>query len=273
VKNSDLLDSSCRIDPKLAFSKQYVNELKEEGAGENLKLDDEFANHVKALWADRGIRMTFTHRSKYQIPDSLPYFFERVEEIVRPGYIPTYQDILLCRARTTGIVETDFVVNGKQFRLMDVGGQRSERKKWLHCFEQVTAVIFVVAISEYDQVLFEDLRTNRIQEAMTLFSEICNSKWFARSSMILFLNKRDLFVEKIKKVDLSVCFADYKDGLDYDRAADFIKNKFLALNQHPKSMTIYTHITCATDPDNVIFTFNAVRNILLEDSLRGCGLS
>jgi len=270
------LEPACRIDPKLNFSKLYVNELKDEsvqGAGENIKLDDEFAKHVKALWQDPGIKQTFRHRSKYQIPDSLPHFFERVEEIVKPGYVPTFDDILLCRARTTGIVETDFVVNGKHFRLMDVGGQRSERKKWMHCFEQVTAVIFVVAISEYDQVLFEDLKTNRIHEAMQLFSEVCNSKWFMKSSMILFLNKRDLFMEKIKKVDLAVCFDDYKDGLDYDRAAEFIKQKFLHRNAHPNSMTIYTHITCATDQDNVMFTFNAVKNILLEDSLRGCGLS
>jgi hypothetical protein len=40
--------------------------------------------------------------------------------------------------------------------MFDVGGQRSERKKWIHCFENVTAIIFLVAISEYDQVLIED---------------------------------------------------------------------------------------------------------------------
>jgi hypothetical protein len=42
------------------------------------------------------------------------------------------------------------------FRLVDVGGQRSERKKWLHCFEDVTAILFCVALSEYDLVLIED---------------------------------------------------------------------------------------------------------------------
>lgn len=45
------------------------------------------------------------------------------------------------------------------FRLFDVGGQRSERKKWIHCFEDVTAIIFCVAMSEYDQVLHEDETT------------------------------------------------------------------------------------------------------------------
>jgi len=40
--------------------------------------------------------------------------------------------------------------------MVDVGGQRSERRKWIHCFECVTCIIFLVAISEYDQVLYEN---------------------------------------------------------------------------------------------------------------------
>jgi hypothetical protein len=79
-----------------------------------------------------------------------------------------------------------------------------------HCsFENVTAVLFVAAISEYDQVLYEDENTNRMVEALNLFEEICNSRWFRETSMILFLNKRDLFGEKIQKVPLSKYFPDY----------------------------------------------------------------
>jgi hypothetical protein len=69
----------------------------------------------------------------------------------------------------------------------------------------VTAVLFVAAISEYDQVLYEDENTNRIVEALNLFEEICNSRWFRETSMILFLNKRDLFAEKCQKVSIAVC--------------------------------------------------------------------
>ena len=93
--------------------------------------------------------------------------------------------------------------------MFDVGGQRSERKKWIHCFENVTSVIFLAAISEYDQVLIEDETVNRMQEALTLFDSICNSKWFTSTSMILFLNKVDLFKEKLTKSPLSDYFPDY----------------------------------------------------------------
>ena len=95
--------------------------------------------------------------------------------------------------RTSGIVEEKYVIDGVQFTMFDVGGQRNERKKWIHAFDNVTAVIFVAAISEYDQVLYEDENTNRMVEALNLFEEICNSRWFHDTSMILFLNKRDLF--------------------------------------------------------------------------------
>ena len=94
--------------------------------------------------------------------------------------------------------------------MFDVGGQRSERKKWIHCFEGVTAIIFCVALSGYDLVLAEDEEMNRMMESMKLFDSICNNKWFVDTSIILFLNKKDLFAEKIRHSPLSVCFPEYK---------------------------------------------------------------
>jgi hypothetical protein len=69
--------------------------------------------------------------------------------------------IVLLSSAWSGIVETDFVHKGLHFRMVDVGGQRNERKKWIHCFQDVTAIIFVVAMSEYDLKLEEDLGTPR----------------------------------------------------------------------------------------------------------------
>lgn len=134
------------------------------------------AGHMRDLWADPGIRKTFDLRARFQLTDSCAWFFDQIEEVGKAAYIPSYNDVLRCRARTTGIVETQFVLEGNRFRLLDVGGQRNERKKWFHCFEEVTAVIFVVALSEYDQLLFEDNATNRMFEALDLFNEICNSR-------------------------------------------------------------------------------------------------
>jgi len=273
AQQTDILDPKfgCQTSSEVQGSKDiFIKAAKQQ---QELPLTMDMAKHVVALWADSGIKKVFlNHRSRTQIPDSADYFFDNVMRLADEKYVPTYADVLHCRARTTGIVETAFQIKKDQFRLMDVGGQRNERKKWIHCFESVTAVLFVAAISEYDQVLFEDSTQNRMVEALDLFEEMCNAKWFERSSMILFLNKRDLFAEKIKKADLSVCFPDYKDGVDEKKAALFIQAKFLARNHKPQKMKVFCHITCATDADNVKFTFNAVRQTIIDASLVRSGL-
>lgn len=130
-----------------------MDELKESDDLNVRQLTEPVARVIAKLWEDKGIRACVEHRSKFQLPDSAPYFFDKVFELAAPNYVPNQQDILRCRARTTGIVENAFDIGGNRFRMYDVGGQRNERKKWIHCFEHVTAVLFVVAASEYDQAL------------------------------------------------------------------------------------------------------------------------
>jgi guanine nucleotide-binding protein subunit alpha len=95
------------------------------------------------------------------------------------------------------------------YRIFDVGVQRSERKKWIHCFENITAIVFMVDISKYDQVLIEDESVNRMSEALSLFDSICNSRWFVKTSMILLFNKTDLFKDKLTKSPMGKYFPDY----------------------------------------------------------------
>jgi len=137
-------------------------------------------------------------------------YFDSIERISKPDYIPNDQDVLRSRVKTTGITETTFIIGDLTYRMFDVGGQRSERKKWIHCFENVTTILFLVAISEYDQLLFEDDSVNRMQEALTLFDSICNSRWFINTSIILFLNKIDRFREKLPVSPMRSYFPDYE---------------------------------------------------------------
>ena len=59
--------------------------------------------------------------------------------------------------------QIEFEYKSLVFNMFDVGGQRSQRKKWIHCFDDVDCVLFVSALSEYDQVLLEDSSVNRMQ--------------------------------------------------------------------------------------------------------------
>lgn len=225
---------------------------------------------IKALWSDPAIRATFARSAEFQLNDSAAYYFDSIDRLIAPDYTVSQEDVLRSRTKTTGIIETEFDVQGTHFRMVDVGGQRSERKKWMYCFQDVTAVIFCVALSEYDLKLYEDDTTNRMHESLKLFKEICNTKWFANTSMILFLNKKDLFAEKIKRVDLNVCFSEYTGGLDYDVASEYIRDTFLAQNETKKQ--IYHHLTCATDTKNVEIVFLAVRDSILNSILSNAGM-
>jgi guanine nucleotide-binding protein subunit alpha len=149
-------------------------------------------------------------------------FFESANRIAASNYVPSKEDVLRARAKTTAIMETRFGIGQLSIHMVDVGGQRSERKKWIHNFESVTSIIFCTALSEYDQVLLEEKnqvcnndhpchvppRTrsssmneqNRMAESLVLFESVINSRWFLRTSIILFLNKIDVFKAKLPKV-------------------------------------------------------------------------
>jgi len=229
--------------------------------------------HFKALWADFGIQKAFENRSRFQLTDSAKYFFDKLNDIVVPGYIPSQQDVLRSRVRTTGIVENNFEIDWNKFKMFDVGGQRNERKKWIHCFENVTAVLFIGVLSEYDLVLYEDENMNRMEETLNLFDEICNSRWFRETSIILFLNKRDVFAEKIVKVPLKVCpvFSEYAGENTYEAGCELIETTFQAKNRNPEKH-IYSQLTCATDTSNVAAVFDAVKDIIIRRSLGEAGL-
>jgi len=226
---------------------------------------------VKELWADEFLKKTYLGTSDFQVNDSAAYYFDSVDRIADENYLPTQQDILRSRARTTGITEISYLVQDVRFRMVDVGGQRSERKKWIHCFQEVTALIFCVAMSEYDLKLYEDETVNRMSESIMLFEEICNCQWFNDTAIVLFLNKSDLFNEKIERIDLKVCFPEYTGGHDAKKGTLFLKDKFIGLNRIP-SKSIYPHITCATDTENITFVFAAVRDIVLRLSLMKSGI-
>ncbi|ORX61514.1 guanine nucleotide-binding protein subunit alpha [Hesseltinella vesiculosa] len=227
---------------------------------------------ISCLWDDDNVKKCVARSNEYQLNDSAVYYFDAIQRIGHPQYLPNDQDVLRSRVKTTGITETVFEIGDRTYRMFDVGGQRSERKKWIHCFENVTAIVFLVAISEYDQQLAEDSKINRLQEALTLFDSICNSKWFVKTSIILFLNKIDLFAQKLNKSPLAHYFSDYMGGDSYEKACQFLLQRFVCLNKRPEIKQVYTHFTCATDTNQIKFVMAAVTEIITHDALRDVGL-
>nr|CAH7748670.1 unnamed protein product [Callosobruchus chinensis]CAH7754063.1 unnamed protein product [Callosobruchus chinensis] len=227
-----------------------------------------YVEAIKDLWGDSGIQECYDRRREYQLTDSAKYYLSDLERIRAADYLPTEQDILRARAPTTGIIEYPFDLDSIIFRMVDVGGQRSERRKWIHCFENVTSIIFLVALSEYDQILFESENENRMEESKALFKTIITYPWFQHSSVILFLNKKDLLEEKIMYSHLVDYFPEYEGPQrDAIAAREFILRMFVDLNPDSEKI-IYSHFTCATDTENIKFVFAAVKDTILQSNLR-----
>lgn len=234
-------------------------------------LDHRLTRVVRLLWDSPAVRTMFNERrSEFYIMDSAPYFFDNVERIGNPDYIPNVNDILRARIKTTGVYESRFEMGGLNIHMYDVGGQRSERKKWIHCFDNVTLIIFCVALSEYDQVLLEENNQNRMAESLVLFESVINSQWFARTSVVLFLNKIDVFTEKLPYSPLENYFPDYTGGSDINKAAKYILWRFNQANR--TGLNIYPHLTQATDTSNIRLVFAAVKETILQNSLRDSGI-
>ncbi|PSN29625.1 Guanine nucleotide-binding protein G(s) subunit alpha [Blattella germanica] len=226
----------------------------------------------------------FTFLAVSRIP-SRAGFLDKVHIIKQPNYTPTEQDILRCRVLTSGIFETRFQVEKVNFHMFDVGGQRDERRKWIQCFNDVTAIIFVTACSSYNMVLREDPTQNRLRESLDLFKSIWNNRWLRTISVILFLNKQDLLAEKIKagKSRLEEYFADFtryqtpidataEPGEDPEviRAKYFIRDEFLRIStaSGDGKHYCYPHFTCAVDTENIRRVFNDCRDIIQRMHLR-----
>lgn len=239
---------------------------------------EELFDSLEKLWEDKGLQDCFRRSNEYQLIDCAKYFLDKIATIRRDTYIPSNQDLLRCRVLTRGIFETKFQVDKVHFHMFDVGGQREERRKWIQCFNDVTAIIFVVASSSYDMTIREDTGQNRLKEALELFNNIWNNRWLRTISVILFLNKQDVLAEKVLRGQTQIVtyFPEY---LNYEIPADatiddnedarvtkakyFIRDEFLRISATGSQRHYcYPHFTTAVDTENIRRVFNDCRDII-----------
>lgn len=244
----------------------------------------EFYEHCEVLWQDDGVKECYQRSNEYQLIDCAAYFMEpnKLREVANPEYLPSDPDILRARRMTKGIYETRFIVDKVNFYMFDVGGQRVERSKWIQCFNDVTAIIYIVACSSFNMVVREDGVTNRLKESLGLFEQIWNNRWLRTVSMILFLNKMDILKSKVeankfKIEDYFPEFMAYKppplEGAEKRDVGDteavvkakfFFRDLFLRVSRksHDGRHYCYPHFTTAVDTENIRRVFDSCRDII-----------
>ncbi|XP_062874547.1 guanine nucleotide-binding protein subunit alpha-13b [Trichomycterus rosablanca] len=224
---------------------------------------------ARALWADSGIQNAYDRRREFQLGESVKYFLDNLDKLEMMDYLPSQQDILLARRPTKGIHEYDFEIKNVPFKVVDVGGQRSERRRWFECFDSVTSILFLVSSSEFDQVLMEDRQTNRLTESLNIFGTIANNRVFGNVSIILFLNKTDLLEEKVKLVSIRDFFPGFEgDPHRLEDVQGFLVARFREQRREQQHKPLYHHFTTAINTENVRLVFRDVKDTILHDNLK-----
>lgn len=230
---------------------------------------------IKTLWESKASKEAWKNGAKVNVNSSHILFLNDSDRLASSNYKPTNEDILLARVRTTQVTVERYMMGDSMFEVTDVGGQRAERRKWIGCFENVDGLIFVAALSEYDQTLAEAKRQNRMKEALDLFKFNANDNVFAKSGILLFLNKSDLFEEKILTSHIAdqKHFSDYVGpDRDYHAGVEYFKKKFSECVGENSKKDIYIHVTCATDTNAMEAVLGAARLMIIQQNLANAGL-
>jgi len=244
-------------------------------------LTPEIAKHIQTVNNHNMVQQILTKRGDEMTLQGgvagVQYYFKNAERYAG-DFTPTSDDILKSRRKTTGVIETHFEIEGQPFSVVDVGGQRSERKKWLNCFSSITAVIFLAAINEYDMKLEEDDNTNRLIESLKLWKALTSTEFFKNIPFMLFLNKSDLFRDKMERAPLKSVFPEFEAFIKneeiakknpFDQGCAFFEKQYKS--QFGGNAPFRTHVTCAIDTESCKVVWAAVREALIRKQSEGLG--
>jgi len=231
------------------------------------RLDSQVAKAIEYLWTIPEVKAIYNQREtlKLNIPWAAPHYFENATTWINQDIALTTKDIIYAKINTTGISVLDFDVGNIKFELIDVGGNRSERWKWMCCRDTLDVIVFVVALDGYNLVLEEDGKTNRMIESIRLFHDLSTHAQFSGHPWVLLLNKKDLFEKKLPKVPLNTIFDDIDkyDGCDADMALLHIQSKFEE-NFGGEPSKLFCFSCCALNTESCEDIFTSMKENLFE---------
>ncbi|KIJ51433.1 hypothetical protein M422DRAFT_158478 [Sphaerobolus stellatus SS14] len=209
---------------------------------------------IKHLWRNIPAKELIKKR-RLRLEDCAEFFLENIDRIASPEYLPSMDDIMRARIQTMGIAEHEFEITlgskAVKWLLYDVGGARGQRHKWIPYFEDANAIIFLAPISAFDQYLDEDPKTNRIDDSLQLFTQICSNILLKKVHLVLFLNKTDILKEKLESgVPLNKFITSYGDRPNtYEDICNYFKAHFAQVHRrnNDQKRVLYIHMTSVVD--------------------------
>lgn len=245
------------------------HEYRTDDEDSNRLIDDTLAQQINNLWQDHAIQRIYNSRREKgthncTLDENAGYFLNQINVTSNTEYIPTNEDIIKCKARTTGIVELQVTVDDSKMVIYDMGGQRAERRKWLHCRENVNGIVYFASSSCYDQQLVEDESTNRLSEEVNLFYDVLTM--FPTQPIILVLNKKDVLREKLSD-SKGRPVSDFHNGYDnnqsdkYTYTLEYLETEFLSRAKQLDRKVTVIHLA-ATDTKDSQKVFSQIRGIM-----------
>jgi hypothetical protein len=232
-------------------------------------IDFETQKLISSLWKNTHIQNAYSAK-QFKLQDTAAYFLSRVDTLCDPTYTLKNDNILHIRAETHHVSETIFRIYGERFHFFDVSGHRRNRKHWIPYFDNVDAIVFLTAISAYDELNFEgDNPINRMIDSLTLFGEICSNKLLLKAQKIVFLNKFDLFKKKVKISPVQKYFQDAPKSVKAIDLATYFQQKFRKMANND-SLPVYP--TSCTDTNAMSIIVNETINSILKKGLQSAGL-
>lgn len=232
---------------------------------------------IAALWGDAKVRDVLK-RKKVRLEEGPGFFLNDLRRVTSLKYSPSDDDVLKARLKTVGVSEYKFEMEvaagrdaGTEWRIIDVGGSRSQRQAWVPFFEDVDAIVFLAPISAFDQVLSEDRTVNRLEDSVLLWKAVCSNKLLANVELVLFLNKCDILDTKLKSgIRLAKYVRTYGEREnDLESVTKYLKGKFSAIHREysPNPRKFYVFATSVTDTTTTGGIIASVRDIVVRRHL------
>uniref|UniRef100_A0A1I8EM63 Uncharacterized protein n=1 Tax=Wuchereria bancrofti TaxID=6293 RepID=A0A1I8EM63_WUCBA len=238
------------IQEKVNIFMKFYEDVDSDIGDAQIVISHEMAKIIQQIWQSNSIQLVYERRFSYQLLDNAKFFLNSLGRITSPDYSPTTQDILQCRFKTRGIHEINFVYKKVDFKMIDVGGQRSERRKWIHCFD--------------------DVNMNRMIQSYRIFKTIAQSDYFKNSSIVLFLNKYDIFQEKIRYSSLKKCWPEYGGDNSVEDCTKYLENQFQRCISNKQKY--FAFVTTATDTKNIDLMFSLAVSHIVNQNLKAVGI-
>ncbi|KAI0827068.1 G-alpha-domain-containing protein [Trametes gibbosa] len=291
-------DRARALDREVAVNSQFawkgvfhrmIGRTSQDGDGEFSDPDDPgpilhaCAEDMITLWNDPVIRGLLRSQT-IRLEDMPGFFLDSLERVTHPKYVPTDEDILRARLKTLGVSEHRFTLRegltggiSRDLRIYDVGGHRSLVPAWAPFFDDMNAILFLAPLSGYDQVLAEDEGVNRLEDSVLLWKSICSNPLLGKTSLILFLNKIDIFKAKLRA---GIQFGQYIVSYgarpnDYDSTSAYMRRKFGQIHREysPRARTFYCHFTSVTDTKQTSQVLVNIQESIISANLGSVGLT